>query len=144
MIYHLVDLYQYCSIFGPGVKKWPHPGGHGFPYICIWWKLKKSSSPKPKGEGLRYLVWSIVYRTTIKIVQTLALGSKLATPRVHRLRFSIFVYNGRMCNIWQVSDSGPFGPLVYFQSYRNEILTMSTVLKAIFFPQMTFTWHILK
>ena len=49
MKHHLVDLYQVCSNYAPGAKKFPRPRGHMF-YIGLYREnIDTSSHLKPPG-----------------------------------------------------------------------------------------------
>ena len=50
MKHHLVNLYQVCSNYIPGDKKWASPPGHMF-YIGLWKKHEKiffSETTRPR------------------------------------------------------------------------------------------------
>ena len=48
--HHLVDLYQVCTNYAPGAKKWARPEGYMF-YLGFYREnmKKKPSCPKPQG-----------------------------------------------------------------------------------------------
>ena len=72
-----VVLYQSCS----NRSIWLHMQVTGSKNRFIKCNLKKSSCLKLQGSELSYLVYSIIQRSSTKVVQIIPLGSKLTPPR---------------------------------------------------------------
>ena len=75
--HHLVAFYQNTSNYGPGVENSPMLWVLVFHIEIKKDIFKKSSCPKPQGLELSYLACSIIYWSSTKILQIMALEWKI-------------------------------------------------------------------
>ena len=73
----LVVPYQSCS----NCSSWLHKQVTGSKNRFSKCNFQKSSCPKLQGPELSYLAYSIIQRSSTKVVQIMPLGSKLTPPR---------------------------------------------------------------
>ena len=74
-----VVLYQSCS----NCSSWLHKKVTGSKNRLLNCNFQKSSCPKLQGPELSYVVYSIIQRSSTKVVQIMPLGLKLTCPRGH-------------------------------------------------------------